>query len=258
MSQSLNCNSSNVHILNLTNSESNLENLYIEYNYLDLTQYESLLTIMEKSISKNTGYKQQYVHTDDIATDDLENLLILNSQHKNLGLNNENIGSTNGLYWTKDTNGKYYIKELDLSYTNIVGNLDLTSFSFLTTIKLTSTNVTNVKLPKSIEILPDYAFYDCNYLESIKIANKNTKIGNGVFYYTLTSLKVYAPNNSTLQSYCLENNMRFISLENLENGYIIGDVNEDGNINVLDKILLKQYIIEDIKRLSEIILKGWQ
>lgn len=74
--------------------------------------------------------------------------------------------------------------------------------------------------------------------------------------------------------------MRFISLENLENGYIIGDVNEDGNVNVLDKILLKQYIIEntsltetamknadinqdgnisieDIKRLSEIILKGW-
>lgn len=180
----------------------------------------------------------------------------------------ENIGSTNGLYWNKDTNDKYHLIKLDLSV-----------FSSLTTVKLTSTKVTNVTLPNNIKTLPDYAFYDCNYLESIKIANKNTTIGTGVFYYTPTSLKVYAPNNSILQSYCLENNIRFISLESLENSYIIEDVNEDGNVNVLDKILLKQYVIEgtsltettmksadtnqdgnisveDIKRLSEIILKG--
>lgn len=117
-------------------------------------------------------------------------------------------------------------------------------------------------------------------MESIEVANKNIKIGNGTFYYAPTSLKVYAPNNSTLQSYCFENNMRFISLENLEAGYIIGDVNENGKVDVLDKILLKQHLIEgisltetamkcadtnqdgnvsveDIRRLSEIILKGW-
>ena len=214
--KSLNCNNSNVYTLDLTNSQGNLESLYIEYNYLDLTQYKSLLTAIE----------------------------------------------------------------LDLSHTDIIGNLDLSVFPSLTTVKLTSTKVTNVTLPNNIKTLPDYAFYDCNYLESIKITNKNTTIGTGVFYYTPTRLKVYAPNNSTIQSYCLENNIRFISLESLENSYIIGDVNEDGNVNVFDKILLKQYIIEgtsltetamksadtnqdgkisveDIKRLSEIILKGW-
>ena len=235
---------------------------------------------MENNISKSAGYKQQYVNTEDISADDLKNLLTIGNQNVGLNWNNENIGSTNGLYWNKDTDDKYHLIELDLSHTDIIGNLDLSVFPSLTTVKLTSTKVTNVTLPNNIKTLPDYAFYDCNYLESIKIANKNTTIGNGVFYYTPTRLKVYAPNNSILQSYCLENNIRFISLESLENGYIMGDVNEDGNINVLDKILLKQHIIEntsltetamkcadtnqdekisveDIKRLSEIILKGW-
>lgn len=278
--KSLNCNNSNVYTLDLTNSQGNLESLYIEYNYLDLTQYNSLLNAMENNISKSVGYKQQYVNTEDISADDLKNLLTIGNQNVGLNWNNENIGSTNGLYWNKDTDDKYHLIELDLSHTDIIGNLDLSVFPSLTTVKLTSTKVTNVTLPNNIKTLPDYAFYDCNYLESIKITNKNTTIGTGVFYYTPTSLKVYAPNNSILQSYCLENNIRFISLESLENGYIIGDVNEDGNINVLDKILLKQYIIEntsltetamkcadtnqdekisveDIKRLSEIILKSW-
>lgn len=259
--------------------------MYNYYNALKVNGFNSASTDYNQSyfsnnsttdISQNDDFIEKVENTDDIYSNDLENIISIAKNNPDLNWDLNNVGKINGLYWIKDDNNKYHLGKIDLGYSNISGNLDLTSFDYLTSVKLNNTQITDLILPSNLTNLDDFSFYDCNYLKSITINSEDVSIGDNIFCYVPTDITIYAPNNSTLKEYCIENNINFVTMENPID-YKIGDINGDNNINVLDKILLKQYImkrtslnnsalksadinsdgkvsIEDLKELSKLIL----
>ena len=58
-------------------------------------------------------------------------------------------------------------------------------------------NITDIFIPDSVTAIGDYAFYSCNYLESITIPNNVTHIGNCAFKFCSQIKNIVVPNSVT-------------------------------------------------------------
>ncbi len=96
--------------------------------------------------------------------------------------------------------------------------------------------IENVVLPGTVKKIGNYAFSVCDSLKSITIPASVTEIGEKIAKaYTIVA--IYGYTGSTAESYAEENGYYFFSLSNT-----VGDVNEDGVVNLMDAIALNKYL----------------
>lgn len=96
-------------------------------------------------------------------------------------------------------------------------------------------DLSNVELSNSLTSLPRYAFSNCTSLNEIFISDNITSIGEGCFLNS-DDLTVNCFDGSYADEYCKEN-----SIEALTEEKLLGDVNEDGKVNILDVTLIQKY-----------------
>lgn len=96
--------------------------------------------------------------------------------------------------------------------------------------------IENVVLPGTVKKIGDEAFSVCDSLKSITIPASVTEIGEKIAKaYTIVA--IYGYTGSTAESYAEENGYYFFPLSNT-----VGDVNEDGVVNLMDAIALNKYL----------------
>ena len=86
----------------------------------------------------------------------------------------------------------------------------------------------------------NYAFSVCDSLNSITIPASVTEIGEKIAK-AYTTVSIYGYTGSTAESYAEENGYYFFPLSNT-----VGDVNEDGIVNLMDAIALNKYLADVI------------
>lgn len=96
--------------------------------------------------------------------------------------------------------------------------------------------IENVVLPGTVKKIGDAAFYVCDSLNSITIPASVTEIGKNLAY-SYSGVSIFGYTGSTAESYAKENNYAFYSLS-----ASVGDVNEDGVVNLMDAIALNKYL----------------
>ena len=82
----------------------------------------------------------------------------------------------------------------------------------------------------------NYAFSVCDSLNSITIPASVTEIGKSLAH-SYSGVSIFGYTGSTAESYAKENNYAFYSLS-----ASVGDVNEDGVVNLMDAIALNKYL----------------
>lgn len=96
--------------------------------------------------------------------------------------------------------------------------------------------IENVVLPGTVKKIGNYAFFVCDSLKSITIPASVTEIGEKIAKaYTIVA--IYGYTGSTAESYAKEKGYYFFPLSNT-----VGDVNEDGVVNLMDAIALNKYL----------------
>lgn len=96
--------------------------------------------------------------------------------------------------------------------------------------------IENVVLPGTVKKIGDAAFYVCDSLNSITIPASVTEIGKNLAR-SYSGVSIFGYTGSTAESYAKENKYAFFSLSNT-----VGDVNEDGVVNLMDAIALNKYL----------------
>lgn len=96
--------------------------------------------------------------------------------------------------------------------------------------------IENVVLPGTVKKIGDAAFYVCDSLNSITIPASVTEIGKSLAH-SYSGVSIFGYTGSTAESYAKENNYAFYSLS-----ASVGDVNEDGVVNLMDAIALNKYL----------------
>lgn len=96
--------------------------------------------------------------------------------------------------------------------------------------------IENVVLPGTVKKIGNYAFSVCDSLNSITIPASVTEIGKSLAH-SYSGVSIFGYTGSTAESYAKENNYAFYSLS-----ASVGDVNEDGVVNLMDAIALNKYL----------------
>ncbi|MDD6374233.1 MAG: leucine-rich repeat protein [Ruminococcus sp.] len=96
--------------------------------------------------------------------------------------------------------------------------------------------IENVVLPGTVKKIGNCAFFVCDSLKSITIPTSVTEIGTSLAR-SYSGVSIFGYTGSTAESYAKENNYAFYSLS-----ASVGDVNEDGVVNLMDAIALNKYL----------------
>lgn len=181
---------------------SALEKLFCKNNRMDETKLEGIVSGFKNDLSYIVDCQKAYSESDYSE----EDLYALDNLVNAYGLEWEKslYSKNTALKWAKDASGIYVLTSLDLSGTNIYGEVDLTEFANLKSVKAKNTKIESIILPDSISkidnnafenckdltevTLPEdltsiegYAFYNCELLRTITIPSKVTKIGQKAF-----------------------------------------------------------------------------
>lgn len=167
----INCNANS--ITEITVSESaELSNVSCTDNFLSADTLANLNAEMV-----NTGHQQVDADISDFSTAEME---VLAPIAEELGYDSEVPGEWYFVTWEKQ-NGIYHATSLDLSNTDVSGDLDLSAFAYLNNINCASTAITSVTLPNGMTELNEYAFYNCTALEDVTMPDSLTEIGAYAF-----------------------------------------------------------------------------
>lgn len=109
---------------------------------------------------------------------------------------------------------------------------------------LSSYLLSELELSNTITYIGDYAFAGCKLLSSVTVPISVTHIGEKAFGYTapdangeskkIDGFVIYGYKGSVAESYALEHGFEFSELEIIVPDYIVGDVDGDGVVSVMD------------------------
>ncbi len=104
-----------------------------------------------------------------------------------------------------------------------------------------------ITIPATINKIESGTFNQCKSLKKLTILNPDIKFGVPDMFSTIAdTLTIYGYNNSTAQKHCGANSIAFVSLgdapDSLET--ILGDVNLDGVVSVLDATALQMHLAQ--------------
>ncbi len=104
--------------------------------------------------------------------------------------------------------------------------------------------LSELELSNSVEVIDDYAFAGCRQLKSVTIPDSVRVIGEKAFGYTapdkdgncekISGFVISGYEESAAQRYAIENDFEFITLEKPVTNYLIGDVDGDGEVSIMD------------------------
>lgn len=86
---------------------------------------------------------------------------------------------------------------------------------------------------------PEYSYAPfgfCTSLKKITIPESVTSIGYGAFIGCSSDLTIYCYENSTAHKFAVENEIKFVLIE--DTSALVGDVNGDGDVNLIDAQLI--------------------
>lgn len=104
-----------------------------------------------------------------------------------------------------------------------------------------------ITLPETISIIESGTFNQCDSLKKVTILNPNVRFGvYNMFSPIADTLTIYGYNNSTAATHCKNNSINFVSLGDSPDlvVQIIGDVNLDGVVNILDVTTLQRFLAQ--------------
>lgn len=133
---------------------------------------------------------------------------------------------------TQGGNMLYGVKEITLPSTlHVIGTSACSNYE----------NLKTVTIPDGVTTIENYAFSGCEGMTAVVIPESVTSIGTRAFpNYDWTNLTIYGYEDSVAQTYAIENDIPFIALTNASEP--IGDVNEDGIVNLIDAIFINKYL----------------
>lgn len=109
----------------------------------------------------------------------------------------------------------------------------------------------SVTLPGSVTSIGEYAFIDCTSLKNITIPNSVTSIGDYAFGYCycdeesfeiekLPDFRINCYAGTVGEQYATDNGFDYTLLD--DSDIVYGDANGDGNVDMLDVLLIRKYI----------------
>ncbi len=114
--------------------------------------------------------------------------------------------------------------------------------------------LTEVTLPDTVTTIEDTAFAYCDGLTKITIPKSVTSISDTVFYNT-DNVVIYCYENSTAHTYAVDNSIEYVLIEAPET-YILGDVDNNGKVTILDATMIQLYLIEMLEADDKMIVRG--
>lgn len=116
-------------------------------------------------------------------------------------------------------------------------------------------NLRGVIIVNSVKSIGEYAFYGCTNLVDITIPKTVTSIGKRAFgyffddinddYVVIDGFTIYGYSGTEAQWYANDNEIKFVSLGDAPAGkLIIGDVNGDGKVSVMDATFIQRHIAQ--------------
>ena len=123
-----------------------------------------------------------------------------------------------------------------------------------------SNTIENITIPESVVSIGDNCFIDCYDMNNITLLNNETSIGDKCFGYyhaqfddqfgKYQDVIIHGYSNSTAETYATENEFEFLPLDDATinigtstNNYLLGDITNDGKINISDLLMLKKYLL---------------
>lgn len=114
------------------------------------------------------------------------------------------------------------------------------------------TGLTTVTIGKKVEKIYGRTFFDCKNIKSVTIPNNVTSIGAKAFGYyydedynelKVEGLTVYGVKGSEAENYANKNDFKFVGIEPPAPQVIIGDLNGDNTVDVLDAAVVQKYAV---------------
>lgn len=110
------------------------------------------------------------------------------------------------------------------------------------------TSLTSITLPNSVKRIDDGAFQHCTSLTEINIPDSVKKIDDHSFGYfynedkddydKLEGFTISGCKGSEAEKYAKDDGFKFIELKKEQKPFLLGDVNNDGNIDVEDAVMV--------------------
>lgn len=109
-------------------------------------------------------------------------------------------------------------------------------------------SITEFTVPNSVRSIGDYAFFKCTSLTKITIPNSVTEIYSTAFN-ECPKLTIYGESGSYAQTFANANSIKFVSTNGDTNATstqntLMGDVNNDGFLNLSDANLIQAYCVK--------------
>ena len=102
-----------------------------------------------------------------------------------------------------------------------------------------------ITIPKNVKEIESGTFNVCDSLKKVTILNPNIRFGVfNMFSSIADQLTIYGYNSSTAETHCKTNSIKFVSLGDSPNLVVqlMGDVNLDGAVNILDVTTLQRFL----------------
>lgn len=131
--------------------------------------------------------------------------------------------------------------------TKVVIDSDVTSigdYAFYTCLHLNE-----IVIPEGVTEIGSDAFRGCVVLENITVPNSVRQIGDNAFASSGVET-IYGYSGSYAEEYAAENNIAFEKI-NSDSSRIIGDVNGDNSVDVLDATLIQKYTVDKAELTDE-------
>lgn len=169
----VNCMENEIEELSLTDCNS-LWKILAYYNYLKNENVEKILQDFGTKENSVIELHSQYIKgtKEEFSSKEMKIILNLVNGKENEGqfqLSEEEPGRWDYVKWEKQADNLYHITEIDFSGLWVGGTLDLTGFTALKYIDCDNTNLEEVILPDSLEIITAQAFLDCKLLKKVTI-----------------------------------------------------------------------------------------
>ncbi len=108
-------------------------------------------------------------------------------------------------------------------------------------------NLKNVTIPDSVTTIGDSAFCSCSDLKNVTIPESVTTIGNYAFgygygYKKIENFTIYGYEGTEAENYANSNGITFVNLSDVPTPKL-GDVNGDGEVNIIDVTEIQKYIV---------------
>lgn len=119
-----------------------------------------------------------------------------------------------------------------------------------------NSGISEIQLPESCSEIMHDAFAQCPDLVKLVIPRSVTVIGDDAFARS-DNLVIYCYTDSAAHQYAVANNIPFVLLDAVPEGYLLGDTDNNDDVEVIDATWLQRYVaLMDIGVIEDTVMQG--